>query len=308
MLLSCGDALIDFVPAKTADGADAYRYVVGGSCLNIAVAMSRLGAPTGMVAGVSTDMFGEMIAAHLAASKVDLGYLTRADAETTLAFVKLVNGEAHYAFYDETTAARNWHFAAGSIPFDQVAVVHVGSTTLVNDPSSAEYRKLVATARPHTIVSLDPNCRPSLTKSRDDYRGRMEDFMRDTDILRMSDADFEYLYDGADWDAKAAEWLGMGIRLVAVTRGGDGVVLYHASAGRIEVAAAKVTVADTIGAGDTFQAGLLVALYEGGFLDRDRLAAMTADEIAAAASFGIRAAAVTVSRPGANPPWRHELG
>ncbi len=104
MLLSCGDALIDFVPVRSSDGRDGYVPVVGGSCLNIAVAMARLGAPTGFVGGVSTDMFGEMIEGHMASSMVDLRYVTRSETETTLAFVRFVNGEPHYAFYDEMTA------------------------------------------------------------------------------------------------------------------------------------------------------------------------------------------------------------
>ncbi|ODN71878.1 carbohydrate kinase family protein [Methylobrevis pamukkalensis] len=307
MLLSCGDALIDFVPVKTADGRDGYVPAVGGSCLNIAVAMARLGAPTGFVAGVSNDMFGQMIADHMAASGVSFDHLRRSDDETTLAFVRIVDNEPHYAFYDETSAARNWTWRPGSIDFSTIEVVHVGSTTLINDPVSTETLKMVRDAAGRTVISLDPNCRPSLTKDRDDYRRRIEELIGYADVLRMSDVDFEFLYGEPDWDAKAAGWLAAGPKLVLLTRGGDGVVAWHASAGRIEVPAAKVTVADTIGAGDTFQAGTLVALYEGGYLSRDRLAAMTADEITACVAFGIRAAAVTVSRPGANPPWRHEL-
>src|SRR5262245_14137560 len=105
MLLSCGDALIDFLPAATADGHDAMRPLVGGACLNIAVGMARLGAPTGFVGGVSTDPFGCMIADHAAASGVDLRFATRSKLPTTLAFITVVGGEPWYAFYNENTAS-----------------------------------------------------------------------------------------------------------------------------------------------------------------------------------------------------------
>ena len=101
MLLSCGDALIDFLPVKSMDGRDAIVPVAGGSCLNIAVGMARLGAPAEFVGGISTDLFGRMIADHAAASQVDLRYATRSDHQTTLAFVRTVDGEPQYAFYDE---------------------------------------------------------------------------------------------------------------------------------------------------------------------------------------------------------------
>src|ERR1700686_2360395 len=132
MLLSCGDALIDFLPVTSVDGRDAIVPAVGGSCLNVAVGMARLGAPAGFVGGISTDLFGRMIADHATASQVDLRYATRSEHQTTLAFVRTVAGEPHYAFYDEGTATRNWIYRCGAIPFDEIEAIHVGSTTLVN--------------------------------------------------------------------------------------------------------------------------------------------------------------------------------
>src|SRR5216110_2073552 len=138
MLLSCGDALVDFLPVTSIDGRDAAVPVAGGSCLNIAVGMARLGAPAGFVGGISTDLFGRMIADHASASQVDLRYATRSDCQTTLAFVRTVAGEPQYAFYDEATASRNWIYRPGSIPFDEIEAVHVGSTTLADDQGAAE--------------------------------------------------------------------------------------------------------------------------------------------------------------------------
>ncbi|WP_237154783.1 carbohydrate kinase family protein [Oryzibacter oryziterrae] len=307
MLLACGDALIDFVPVKSTDGRDGYVPAVGGSCLNIAVAMSRLGAPTGFVGGVSNDMFGAMIAEHMAASNVSLRYVTRSDTETTLAFVRFVNNEPHYAFYDETTAARLWTYQEGSIPFPAIDALHVGSTTLINEPVSSEYLKMFRAGKGLTTLSFDPNCRPSLTHDKVAYVRRMEEFAASADIIRMSDMDFDFMFGGNNWDAKADAYLKAGAKLVIVTRGGDGVTAWHATAGKLEVAAPKIQLVDTIGAGDTFQGSFLVALKEAGRIDVDALAAIRADELAAALAFGTKCAGVTCSRSGPNPPWRLEL-
>src|SRR5215475_6346632 len=144
MILSCGDALIDFVPIKAADGREAVRPAVGGSCLNIAVGLARLGVSTGFVGGLSTDLFGRMITDHALASGVDITPATRSDRQTTLAFVRIVGGESQYAFYDAATAAREWILSRDSIPFDRVEALHVGSTTLVHDQGAAETSALIA--------------------------------------------------------------------------------------------------------------------------------------------------------------------
>src|ERR1700733_38382 len=138
MMLSCGDALVDFLPVAAVDGRDAFVPAVGGSCLNVAVGMARLGAEAGFVGGISTDLFGRMIADHARASQVDLRFATRSDHQTTLAFVRTVGGEPQYAFYDEGTASRNWIYRRGSIPFDEIEALHVGSTTLANDKGAAQ--------------------------------------------------------------------------------------------------------------------------------------------------------------------------
>lgn len=307
MLLSCGDALIDFMPVKAADGRDAYVTAVGGSCLNVAVAMARLGAPAGLVGGVSTDLFGAMIAAHAEASNVDLRHAVRSGDETTLAFVRFIDGEPHYAFYDETTAARHWIHVAGSIPFETVDAVHVGSTTLVAGSSAAQALALVDEARRATTVSFDPNCRPALVKDKADYVARMEVFAARANIVRMSDVDFAFLYGDTAYDEKASALLAGGAGLVVLTRGAEGVVAWHDKAGRIEVTAPKIQLVDTIGAGDSFQGALLAALRELGRIEASALAEMEADELRRVLSFAVTCAAITCGRVGADPPWRAEV-
>src|SRR5215468_791734 len=176
MILSCGDALIDFLPSKTSDGREALTPVVGGSCLNIAIGIARLDVPAGFVGGISTDTFGRMIADHALNSAVDLRYATRSDHPATLAFARVAGTETQYAFYDADTASRNWIYRRSSIELDGVACVHVGSTTLVNDKGAAEALALIEDAKRSATISFDPNCRPVLIDDKGAYRARMETF------------------------------------------------------------------------------------------------------------------------------------
>jgi len=307
MLISCGDALIDFVPTRNADGREAVMPAVGGSCLNVAVGMARLGAPTSFLGGISTDMFGQMIADHAAASNVELGLSTRSDHQTTLAFVRIVAGESHYAFYDAETATRNWTYRGGTIPFARVEAVHVGSTTLVNDQGAAETKALIADARASSTISFDPNCRPNLVKDKPAYVARMAEFAGDADLIKMSDVDFAYLFGDEPYQQRAIALLEQGASLVVVTRGNNGAIAWHARVGQIEVTAPMVAVADTIGAGDSFQAALLFALHKQGRLARENLKDAGADELRRALSFAANCAGLTCTRPGADPPWSHEV-
>ena len=307
MILSCGDALIDFVPIMAADGRDAVRPAVGGSCLNIAVGIARLGTASGFVGGISTDMYGRMIADHAVASGVDLQHAARSELQTTLAFVRIVGGESQYAFYDVGTASANWTYRPGSIPFDAVDAVHIGSTTLVHERGAAEASSLVADARLTTTISFDPNCRPNLVHDRQAYRARMNAFAGNADIVRMSDVDFDYLYGGTDFEARAASLLGQGASLIVITRGTNGALAWHSKAGAIQADAPPVKVVDTIGAGDSFQAALLVALREQGCIQRAKLRDIGAAELRRAVSFACRCAAITCTRAGADPPQRSEV-
>ncbi|UFZ03070.1 carbohydrate kinase [Bradyrhizobium ontarionense] len=307
MILSCGDALIDFVPARLADGRDVLRPVVGGSCLNVAVGVARLGAPTGFVGGISTDLFGAMIAAHAQESDVDLGYTTRSSDQTTLAFVRHVGGEAQYAFYDAETAARKWTWQPDSIPFANIDAIHVGSTTLIHDQGAGETRALIGAAGGAVTISFDPNCRPNLVQDKAAYRARMDEFAASADLIKMSDVDFEYLHGHDDYAARADALLARGTHLFVVTRGPKGALGWHAGAGMVEVAAPAIDVVDTIGAGDSFQAGLLFALNKLGRLGKSGLEALTTVQLRRVLAFAAACAAVTCAREGADPPRWGEM-
>jgi fructokinase len=307
MILSCGDALIDFLPSTTSDGREALRPVVGGSCLNVAIGVARLDIPAGFVGGISTDTFGQMIADHASNSAVDLRYVTRSDHQETLAFARVTGTETQYAFYDAETASRNWAYHRNTLALDGVECIHVGSTTLVHEKGAQETLALIADARQNTTISFDPNCRPNLIIDKDAYRAQMASFCRHGDIVKLSDVDFSYLFGDEPYAARAKVLLSEGASLVVVTRGHLGAHAWHCSAGMIQAVAPSVRVVDTIGAGDSFQAALLAGLHRCGASDRSRLRDLPAAELKHVLLFACRCAAFTCTREGADPPRSHEL-
>jgi fructokinase len=308
MLLSCGDALVDFLPVRSVDGRDAAVPVAGGSCLNIAVGMARLGAPAGFVGGISTDLFGRIVADHALTSKVDLRYATRSAHQTTLAFVRYVGGEPQYAFYDEATASRNWTYRAGAIPFGEIEAIHVGSTTLANNQGAAQTLAMIEDADGATTVSFDPNCRPNLVRDKARYVEQMDAFAAAADIVRMSDVDFEFLYGGRDYEERARALMATGTSLVVVTHGIKGAQAWHRATGPVKVEAPTIDVVDTVGAGDSFQAALLFALRAIGRIKSETLAQADAGELDRVLSFAAACAAFTCSRAGADPPRHSDVG
>src|SRR5262249_55537410 len=157
------------------------------------------------------------------------------------------------------------------IPFDAVDAVHIGSTTLVHERGAAEAAKLIADAKRSATVSFDPNCRPNLVGNLPAYRMRMNEFADGADIVRMSDVDFEYLYENDAYEARARSVIARGASLVVITRGAKGAMAWHRHAGAVVVEAPAVKVVDTIGAGDSFQAALLFALQRLGRIERPEL-------------------------------------
>lgn len=307
MLLSCGDALIDWIPARTADGREAYVPAVGGSCCNIAVALGRLGADAGFMGGISTDLFGDMLIEGLRASKVRTRYVARLDRETTLGFVRLGDGEPQYAFYDDGTAGRMWRRADSPALGPEVRLVHVGSVTLINPPVADECLALFEAEKGRRLLTVDPNCRPTLTKDVDAYRKRMARLFALADIVRLSATDLAFVLPGVTPEDAAKQWLAGGTRLVVVTRGSAGATAFWPG-GAVGVPARPASVVDTIGAGDSFFAGLLVSLDEAGLLTAEGLAKLSVPALQRALGFAAEVAAITCARQGSDPPWRSEVG
>ena len=307
MILSCGEALIDMLPRTSTEGEACFAPYAGGAVFNTAIALGRLGAPSAFFSGVSTDMLGEILADTLTASKVDTQFLARSDRPTTVAFVKLVNGQATYAFYDENTAGRM--LSVDQLPTlpDSVTTLFFGGISLVNDPAAGTYETLQAQECGTRVTMIDPNIRPGFIQGKEgEYRARIERMMGRADIVKLSDEDLHWLEGAGEVETLARNIIAKGAKLVFITEGAAGARAITATQNRF-VAARKVTVADTVGAGDTFNAGALAALYSAGVLSKTGLANLPDATLDAALSLGTRAAAITVSRAGANPPWAHEL-
>ncbi|WP_415184958.1 carbohydrate kinase family protein [Phaeovulum sp.] len=306
MILSCGEALIDMLPRETTAGEAAFAPYPGGAVFNTGVALGRLGCRAGFFSGLSSDLFGEMLEAGLTASNVDAGLSHRSSRPTTLAFVKLVGGHASYAFYDENTAGRM--LRPQDLPALPAAVkaLFFGGISLVGEPCGSAYEALCLREAGARLVMIDPNIRPGFVTDEAAYRARLARMMSVADIVKLSDEDLVWLEGPGDMAQAAQAVLARGPKLVFVTEGAKGA---HGFTARDAVfaPARKVTVADTVGAGDTFNAGILAALDRAGALDKAAVAVADAGLIRACLDLGIAAAAVTVSRAGANPPWAAEL-
>ena len=299
MILCCGESLIDMLPRQTASGETAFAPVAGGAVFNTAIALGRLGAPAGYFGGLSTDLFGQILDGALSTSRVDASLARRSARPTTLAFVTLTNGQASYAFYDEMTAGRM--LTEDDLPDlgDGTEALFFGGISLVSEPGADAYAALCARSGDR-VVMIDPNIRPSFITDERRYRARLGTMLRRADIVKISDEDMDWL--GTTPDALHAD----GAALVLMTRGAAGVRASTAETS-FEVPAVRTEVVDTVGAGDTFNAGLLAGLSQAGLLTRAALRAAEPEALRPAVELGARAAAITVSRAGANPPWDHEL-
>ncbi|MEM7488448.1 MAG: carbohydrate kinase [Pseudomonadota bacterium] len=293
MILCAGEALIDMLPRDTPDGPG-FLPVPGGAVFNTAIALGRLGAPVGLHTGLSSDLFGKRLSEALAASKVE-NRAHVSNRPTTLAFVTLTEGQASYAFYDENTAGRM--LSPGDGPaMDGVEALFIGGISLTQEPCAQAYEGLTL-GHAHLPIMIDPNIRPDFISHEASFRARIERLLNAADIVKLSDEDMAWL------GLTPEEVLDHGAKVVCVTEGARGVVAITRS-GTVRVPAETVEVVDTVGAGDTFNAGLMAGLHEAGAL---RKAEPPEAALRAALELGVKAAAVTVSRAGANPPRRDEL-
>jgi fructokinase len=306
MILCCGEALIDMLPRETSAGEAAFAPYAGGAVFNSAIALGRLGAPVEFITGLSSDLFGDVLRASLAESNVGATYANVSTRPTTLAFVKLTNGQAKYVFYDEGTAGRM--LSVSDLPKlgSDVEAMLFGAISLIPEPCGSAYEALMAREHKRRVTMLDPNIRPGFIPDPAAHRARMMRMVAMADIVKLSDEDLTWFGEEGSVEEIARRWLCLGPKLILLTRGGDGATGYTLRH-TVHVPTRRVEVVDTVGAGDTFNAGVLAALNEAGLLTKAAVSDLSAGQVEAALSLGVRAAAVTVSRAGANPPWRREL-
>lgn len=277
---------------------------LGGGPYNVALAAGRLGVPTAFLSRVSTDRFGEAMVERLHASDVDTSLLQRGDEPTTLAVVALdAKGAAHYTFYVEGTADR-LVADPGALP-EQVTALSLGTLGMVLEPGASAYEAMLRREAARGVLTvLDPNIREALITDPAVYRARFASWLPDVRLLKISDDDTAWLTEGADPVAAAKTWVESGVDAVVLTRGADGVAVITAAGEVAHVPSRKVTVVDTIGAGDTVQGALLAWLTTREVSD---LASLDADAWREALTFAAKAASITVSRSGAEPPTSADM-
>ncbi len=306
MILCCGEALIDMLPRLSESGEDAFAPYPGGAVFNTAIALGRLGAPAGFFCPLASDFLGDQLAEALAASNVDASTCPRVARPCTVAFVQLVDGQAKYAFYDEATALRMLTEAELPEVGNDVRALFCGGISLMSEPCGAAFEALMLREAGRRVTMIDPNIRPSFIRDPETYRARIRRMIAAADIVKVSDEDLEWLMGPGAADDLAQDLLAMGPALLCVTAGAEGATGYT-QARQVARPALKAEVVDTVGAGDTFNAGLLAALDGAGALSRAGLEALSGEALGAALDHGAKAAAITVSRAGANPPWANEI-
>ena len=302
MLTVIGEALVDVLSG----GISAPRSYVGGSPLNVAVGLARLGHPVTFIGRWGDDEYGRMIQQQLAANNVQ--HICGQDGHRTSTARGILDpvGAATYTFdllwdlpgIDPQTPA-----------LADAQVLHTGSLATMVEPGAQKVLRLVEQARPHATISYDPNIRPSLITDHSDAVANVERFVALADVVRASDSDLEWLYPHRSVEETARAWLALGPAMVIATygsRGPWGLV----AAGTARANAPVVDVADTVGAGDTFISAMIAALVDRGLVgsaQRERLHGIDTGTLAEILDYAARAAAITVSREGANPPFRTEI-
>ncbi|MDC1229860.1 carbohydrate kinase [Octadecabacter sp.] len=303
MILACGEALIDMLPRESTKGETAFAPYPGGAVFNTAIGLGLLGIETQFLCGMSSDFLGDILRAGLDAAGVDHSPSPKLVAPCTVAFVKLVDGQATYAFYDENSAMRTLTVA----PAIDANALFFGGISLVGDGCGDTFEALMLREAPARVTMIDPNIRPSFIRDVVAYRARIDRMMEAADIIKLSDEDLHWFEGEGDLPDLARGLVAKGAKLVCITEGADGVTGYSAEH-EVFVPSERADVVDTVGAGDTFNAGLLAGLDRAGNLTKAKIAGLSAEDIRSALHLGVRAAAVTVSRAGANPPTAAELG
>ncbi|MCX4761153.1 carbohydrate kinase [Streptomyces sp. NBC_01275] len=301
MIVVAGEALIDLVP-QGAGALAALRPALGGGPYNTAVALSRLGTATAFCSRTSYDAFGEALLDRLRESGVDVSAVQRGPEPTTLAVATLdAQGSAAYSFYVDGTADRL--FAAPSALPPKTRAVSFGTCSLVLEPGASAYEELLRTAAAQGLfTALDPNIRPGLIPDAEAYRARFKSWLPSVTLLKLSEEDARWL------GGTPHEWLSAGPSAVVITQGGDGLTAFTRDGAVHPVPGEKVDVVDTIGAGDTVNAALLHGLAVRDALSPTALASLDADGWRQLLRYAARAAAITCSRAGAEPPYGYELG
>jgi fructokinase len=292
-----GEVLIDLIP----DGSER-KPIVGGGPANTAKALSKLGIDTQFIDGISSDEYGQIAKEELVESGVKLDYVKYSDKPTCLAIISLSDsGSASYEFVIENTAT--FDFTSTWLPNPQTerpALLHIGTLATVIEPSASDLFEWTQSVGKVAPIVFDPNIRPAVMSDREQYVKQVERWVSISSVVKVSDEDLKWLYPTLEIDQVVNNWLAKGPSLIVVTYGDKGLAGYRQDE-KVSVGAVKVKVADTVGAGDTVGAILVEAIV------KDGLDALNGVRLEMMLKRAAKAAAITVSRSGANPPTLKEI-
>ena len=308
MILCCGEALIDMVPEMSVSGDSCFAPKVGGAVFNTAVALGRMSSQVALFTGVSRDFFGNYLKQELENSKVNTEHLSYQNGPTTLAFVHLKNGRATYTFYNENAADTTLLPENSPSAEFQFKAIFFGGISLCTNPTASTMLDIMRKRSDHSVTVLDPNIRPSFISHQESYRNRLNEMIALSDILKVSDEDLNWLVPHhEDIHTQIQELVGPLKALVLITKGSDGAEAFHKGQKIAQVPSPQVDVKDTVGAGDTFNAGFLRSLMQNNALTKQYCRSPNLSVLNEALAYATKAASVTVSRKGANSPWHSEL-
>jgi len=311
MYLVCGEALFDFFSKDHASGQASkvnYQAIAGGSPFNVAVGLRRLGVDVGLLAGLSSDFLGRRLHQVLQEEGVRTEFLVQFEAPTTLAMVAVgANGSPEYSFRGEGCADRQLQPSHLPTLGGDVRGLHIGSFSLVVQPIGDTLQALVQRESGQRLISLDPNVRLNPQPDIGLWRQRIGSLVPHADLIKVSDEDLGLLYPDQDPAAVIQGWLQQRCQLAFLTRGGQGATVFSRAHGSWSVPARQVAIADTVGAGDTFQAALIAWLTEQQLDSVDGLQQLSKAQVEALLDFAVGAAALTCTRTGPDLPYRQQL-
>ncbi|WP_299879582.1 carbohydrate kinase [uncultured Cocleimonas sp.] len=311
MFVICGEALIDiFVEDNQRPPAESFpmQACVGGSPFNVAIGLARLGQSAALFTGISNDMFGKRLSTVLEEENVSQELIVKKSLPTTVAFVeKDKNGVPTYSFYGEGTADRSITSDDINFDIDDPIAIHLGSYSIVSQPTADSLLSLVKKYSGKCLISLDPNIRAIVEPDMKVWQNRVDELVSLADIVKVSDEDLELMYPDTAPEEIIQKWLATGLKLIVLTRGGEGSSLWSAQA-HTNLETPKIKVIDTVGAGDTYQAALLDSV--GGLFAQygnDWSEQLDENKLKEIGNFSAAAAAITCSRQGADLPTKTEV-